>query len=45
MIRHTHLLLHSDTNKTMSVGNECEVIWTDSVIFKTPKLQEANSLT
>lgn len=25
--------------------HECEVIWVDSVVFKTPKHQEANILT
>ena len=29
----------------VTIFYECEVIWTDSAIFKTSKLQEMNSLT
>ena len=40
-----HAIITSAFKNNQTCKHECEVIWTDSAIFKTSELEEANSPT
>ena len=43
--RRVYRNLRQYTSLGRPIGDECEVIWTNSPIFKVPRLQEANCFT
>ena len=43
IVNNWNAMTPSESLAPLDFHNECQVIWTDSVIFKTPKLREANN--